>query len=401
MDPDASKKESLTSSPPLYRRVVAKLGTNLLTGGGDQLDVGIMASLARQVAELRRQSVQVLVVTSGAIAAGREALGLDREGRDIPFKQVLAAVGQARLMQHYQELFEPHGIQVAQALITKGDLDNREGYLNVRNTLEGLLELGVVPIINENDVVDVQEIGEVVFGDNDSLSAMVANLVDAELLALLTDIDGLYTADPRRNPDAELVARVERIDSRVERLAAGTGSRRARGGMVTKVQAAKLATSSGVAVVITSGHVPDVLLRLVGGEGIGTLFEPTASRMDSRRRWMLSGLASRGRVIIDEGAARALTIDHRSLLPAGIHKVEGEFGRGDLVEVYDSQGGQMGCGLTNYSASELSKIMGARSAEIRRLLGYKYGDEAIHRNDLALVERATEGESGRLPKKTA
>ena len=377
-----------------YARVVAKLGTNLLTGGGEGLDLAMMGSLAGQIAELHRQGVQVLVVTSGAIAAGREALGLSRVRKDIPFKQVLAAVGQGRLMHHYQEIFEPHGIQVAQALIANSDLDDREGYLNVRNTLEGLLGLGVVPVINENDVVAVEEIGPVVFDDNDRLSAMVANLVDADLLVLLSDIDGLYTSDPRRNPYAELLPRVERIDQGIEKLAGGAGSRRGRGGMVTKIQAAKAATSSGVTAVIANGRVPDVLARLAQGEAIGTLFEPTATKLDSRRRWMLTGIGSRGRIMIDKGAARALTADHRSLLPAGIRGLEGEFGRGDLVEIHDEAGAAVGCGLTNYSAAELSKIKGARSTDLERLLGYRYGDEVVHRNDLVLFERMVETAQG-------
>ena len=374
-----------------YSRIVAKLGTNLLTGGGAGLDPAVMGFLVGQVAELHRQGVQVLLVTSGAIAAGQEALKPSQKARrDIPFKQVLAAVGQGRLMQSYQRLFEPHGIQVAQALIANSDLDDREGYLNVRNTLNGLLDLGVVPVINENDVVAIQEIGPVVFGDNDILSAMVANLVDADLLVILSDIDGLYTADPRRDPDAELVARVERIDSRIEQLAGGAGSRRGRGGMATKIQAARVATSSGVTVVMANGHVPEVLPRVARGEAIGTLFSPTATKLDSRRRWMLSGIGSRGRIVIDQGAARALTADHRSLLPAGIRSLQGEFGRGDLVEICDEQETPVGCGLTNYGASELAKIVGAKSAEIRRLLGYKYGDEVVHRNDLVLLDRARE-----------
>ena len=374
---------------PSYSRVVAKWGSNLLTGGGEGLDLGIMGKLVNQVAELRRQGVQVLIVTSGAIAAGREALRSASKRRDVPYKQVLAAVGQGRLMHVYQQLFEPHGIIVAQALVTKGDLDNREGYLNVRNTLEGLLELGVVPIINENDVVDIAEIGQVVFGDNDNLSAMVANLVDADLLALLTDIDGLYTSDPRKDPMAELVPRVDRIDKRIEGLAGGAGSHRGRGGMVTKIQAARVATDSGVTVVIANGYTPDILLRLVKSEALGTMFTPTTTKLDSRRRWMLSGVSSRGRIVVDEGAAKALTADHRSLLPAGIRAVEGEFGRGDLVEIYDTGDSRLGAGLTNYSALELAKIKGCRSTDILRVLGYKYQDEVVPRNDLVLVQPAT------------
>ena len=371
----------------LYKRIVAKLGTNLLTGGGEGLDQEIIRSVVRQLAELHRQGVQIVVVSSGAIAAGRDALGLAKVRKDVPFKQVLAAIGQSRLMQRYQELFDGYGIKVAQALVANSDLDDREGYLNVRNTLEGLLGLGAVPIVNENDVVAIDEIGPAVFGDNDHLSAVVANLVDADFLVILSDIDGLYTSDPKKNPHAEMVHRVEVIDKQIEGLAGGTGSRRGRGGMVTKVGAAKTATASGVAVAIANGHVPDVLLRLARGEEIGTLFVPTTTRLDSRRRWMLSGAGTRGRIVVDSGAAQALSSNGRSLLPAGITGVEGEFGRGDLVEVHSDAGEQIGCGLTNYTSAELAKIRGANTSDLEKLLGYRYGDEVIHRNDLVLMER--------------
>ena len=369
----------------LYKRIVVKVGTNLLTSGSDRLDPAVLSSLVSQVAELHAAGVQTVIVSSGAIAAGQEALGAATGRKDIPYKQVLAAVGQSRLMHRYQELFQERGIQVAQALITKGDLDNREGYLNVRNTLEGLLDLGVVPIINENDVVDVREIAEIVFGDNDSLSAAVANLVDADLLALLTDIDGLYSSDPRRNLHAEFIHRVERIDKRIETLAGGAGSRRGRGGMMTKIEAAKVATAAGVTVVIASGHVPSVLLRLANGEAIGTLFAPTGDRIASRRRWLLSGLGSKGRIIVDDGAARALCQDNRSLLPAGISGVSGGFTRGDVVDICDSDGVRLASGLTQYTAADVSKIKGNRTGNIVKKLGYKYGDEVVHRNDMALV----------------
>lgn len=373
-----------------YRRIVAKVGTNLLTGGGEGLDLVVMQSMVRQMAELHQGGTQVLVVSSGAIAAGRDVLGLTKVRKDVPFKQVLAAIGQNRLMQRYQEMFNGYGIKIAQALVSNSDLDDREGYLNVRNTLEGLLALGVLPIINENDVVAIQEIGQAVFGDNDHLSALVANLVDADLLAILSDIDGLYTADPRRNPHAVLISRVDSIDTQVEALAGGTGTNRGRGGMVTKVKGAKTATSSGVTVAIANGHVPDVLLRLARGDAVGTLFPPTTTRLDSRRRWMLSGAGTRGRIVIDAGASQALSGQGRSLLPAGVSAVNGAFGRGDLVEVYNDAGEHIGSGLTNYSSSELAKIKGAKSSELERLLGYRYGDEVIHRNDLVMVDRAAE-----------
>ena len=370
-----------------YEKVVAKVGTNLLTAGTRRLDHGVLASLVGQVAALRQAGVRVVVVSSGAIAAGEEALSITKAHKDVPFKQVMAAVGQSRLMHLYQELFGVHDVLVAQALITKGDLDDREGYLNVRNTLEGLLDLGVVPIVNENDVVDIHEIGEVVFGDNDSLSAAVAGLVDADLLAMLSDIDGLYSSDPRKNPHAEPIREVAVIDSRIASLAGGAGTRHGRGGMATKIEAAKSATTAGITVVIASGHTPNVLTRLAGGEAIGTRFTPTSTRVDSRRRWLLTGFASKGRILIDEGAAAALSVRNRSLLPAGVRSVEGAFGRGDVVDICDDDDARLGSGLTQYSARELDRIKGVKSSDIMKLLGYKYGDEVVHRNDMALLDR--------------
>lgn len=368
-----------------YRRIVSKFGTNLLTGGTERLDRALMSGLVAQIAQARKEGVQVVVVTSGAIAAGNEVLEGMRSRKDTPYKQVQAAVGQSRLMARYTELFAAHNIHVAQALITKGDLDNREGYLNVRNTLEGLLELGIVPIVNENDVVDIREIGEIVFGDNDRLSAAVANLIDAELLVILSDIEGLYTANPKTNPEATLIERVERIDERISALAGGIGSSRGRGGMLSKIEAAKVATASGIPVIVASGQQPDVLTRLLRGERLGTTFEATRSRTDSRRRWMLSGLAQ-GAVIVDAGAAKALREQHRSLLPAGVRGVAGEFGRGELIDIRDSAGVTLGSGLTNYAAADVKKLVGAKSADILGLLGYKYGDEVIRRDNLVLLE---------------
>ena len=385
MSPELPPMSPDPRAAPRYRRIVAKFGTNLLTGGGDRLDAAILASLVTQVAALRSAGVEMLIVTSGAIAAGRDVLGGEGKRKDIPYKQMLAAVGQGRLMQQYSELFAGHGLHVAQALVTKGDLDNREGYLNVRNTLEGLLEMGVVPIINENDVVDIQEIGGIVFGDNDRLSAAVANLVDADLLAILTDIDGLFTADPRTDATARLIPRVERIDAVTESLAGGVGSQRGRGGMEAKVDAAKLATASGIPVIVANGYMADVLVRLAGGEAIGTLFAAARSRVGSRRRWMVAGLSTQGAIVVDDGAARALAEQHKSLLPAGVQALEGTFARGDLVEIRDTRGTRLGRGLANYSAADLEKIKGARSGDIARLLGYAYGDAVVHRNDLVLM----------------
>lgn len=368
-----------------YNRIVAKFGTKLLTGDSDHLNQEVMSSLVAQVAQLHHQGLELIVVSSGAIASGRYKLGLTREIRDIPFKQVLASVGQSRLMYAYEQLFSQHGITVAQALLTKADLCDRAGYLNARNTLLALLELRVLCIVNENDVVAVDEIQEAKFGDNDNLSAMVANLVDADLLLILTDIGGLYTADPHRRPDARLIPQVDRIDSEIERLAADTPSQLGTGGMITKIEAAKLATASGVTVVIADGRETDVILRLAAGEAVGTRFPPATSKLESRKRWMLSGLSTKGKLIVDSGAALALKKQKRSLLAAGIKQLEGDFQRGDIVNICDPDGSRLGCGITNYSSADIEIIKGAHSRKIAALLGYDYGSEVVHRNNLVVL----------------
>ncbi|MBA7483684.1 Glutamate 5-kinase [subsurface metagenome] len=368
-----------------YHRIVAKFGTSLLTGGSNCLNQDIMSSLVAQVSQLHQRGLELLVVSSGAIASGRYKLELTRKLKGIPFKQVLASIGQNRLMQAYEQLFSQHNITVAQALLTKADLSDRAGYLNTRNTLLALLELRVLCIVNENDVVAVDEIQEAKFGDNDNLSAMVANLVDADLLLLLGDIAGLYTADPHYHPDACLVPQVERIDAEIERLVADTPSGVGTGGMITKIEAARLATASGVTVVVADGREPDIILRLARGEAIGTRFLPTTSKLESRQRWMLSGLSTRGKLVVDSGAAVALRKQNRSLLAAGIRQVEGNFQRGDIVNIYDPQGSRLGCGITNYSSADIEAIKGAHSRKIAALLGYDYGSEVVHRNNLVVL----------------
>jgi len=368
-----------------YRRIVAKFGTGLLTSGSTQLNQDIMSSLVAQIARLHHRGLELVIVSSGAIASGKHKLGLVKTIKGIPFKQVMASVGQSRLMYIYEQLFSQHGITVAQALLTRADLSARAGYLNARNTLLALLELRVVCIVNENDVVEIDEIQEAKFGDNDNLSAMVANLVDADLLLLLTDTAGLYTTDPHRNPDAQLIPEVKNIGPEIERLAADTPSRLGTGGMTTKIEAAKLATASGVTVVIADGREPDIISRLAAGEAIGTRFLPKASKLDSRKRWMLSGLSTRGKLVVDSGAALALRKQKRSLLAAGIEQVEGKFQRGDIVQIYDPQGTHIGSGITNYSSADIDIIKGAQSRKIATLLGYDYGSEVVHRNNLTLL----------------
>jgi glutamate 5-kinase len=363
------------------RRLVVKVGTNTLTGGGDGLSRPQMLGLARQVARLVRDGHQVALVSSGAIVAGREALKLARHGKEIPFKQVLAAVGQARLMQKWDELFSIEDIIVAQTLLTRADLADRQGYLNARNTLLALLERGVVPIVNENDVVATEEIK---IGDNDNLSALVANLIDADLLILLTDQAGLYTADPRRSATATLIPEVPVITEEIVALAAGAGTMRGTGGMVTKVQAARLATESGISVLVAGGTTENVLVKAANGEAVGTRFPASRTRLESRKRWILSGLAGKAAAHIDEGAVSALKRG-RSLLPAGIVNVTGAFDRGDSVNIVGPEGKVVGCGVANYSAADLARIRGCRSAEINKMLGYHFGDEVLHRNNVVML----------------
>ncbi len=370
--------------PLKYKRLVVKAGTGVLTGGSQSLDADVLSSLVGQMARLHISGAEVILVTSGAVAAGRQTLALRADRRDIPFRQVLAAIGQGRLMGLYEQLFEEHGISVAQALLTWKDLSDRQGYLNVRNTLLALLELRVVPVLNENDVVAVDELGEV-FGDNDKLSALVANLVDADLLVILTDTDGLYTADPHVDPDAHLIQRVERVDSSVEMYTGEHLNPQSRGGMATKLEAARLATTSGISTVVCNGAEKDVILRLAQGVESGTLFLPTASRMESRKRWMLSGLSSHGEVQVDQGAVSALQGQNRSLLPAGVSGVGGEFQRGDSVYIMNGEGEKVACGIANYSSDDIGRIMGIRSDRIQSILGYHYGQEVVHRNNMVLL----------------
>lgn len=365
--------------------MVIKLGTSVLTAGTDRLNRPYMVGLARQVATLREQGCQVLLVSSGAIAAGRERLGSaphQRSRASVPLKQVFAAVGQSRLMHLYEQLFEIYGLQVAQALLTRDDLRDRRRYLNARNTLTLCLERGIVPIVNENDAVVTAEIR---VGDNDNLSALVAGLVGADLLLILTDIPGLYSADPRSDPAAELIPEVPVIDERIWAVAGGAGTARGTGGMRTKIQAADLATRSGATVVIASGAEPDVILRVAGGERLGTRFPAHGSYPDARRRWILAETARLSRLVVDAGAVNALVRDGRSLLPAGVVAVEGEFDRGQTVRIFAPDGREIARGLTQYRAADVRAIKGLHSAQIAETLGYDYGPEVVHRDDMVVL----------------
>ena len=370
---------------PSYRRIVVKAGTTLLTHGGDRLNLEVMATLVEQMARLHLGGMEAIMVSSGAVAAGRHALGVPRPDKDVPFRQVLAAAGQGRLMHAYEQLFDRHQLTVAQALLTRNDLNSRLGYLNVRNTLLSLLELRVIPVINENDVVAAEELTGEVIGDNDNLSALVANLVDADLLVMLGEMEGLYTADPHLDPEAQLISTVDRLDGEVDALGGGSWDGKGRGGMATKIEAARLATASGVNVAVCSGMEPDVLVRLVGGERIGTFFPASSTRMESRKRWMLSALSRGSKIVVDDGASNALVQHNRSLLPAGVQEVRGRFDRGEIVSITDSGDSRLAAGITNYGSEDLARIKGSHSDRIEEVLGHQYGDEVVHRNNMVIL----------------
>ncbi|MCC6606805.1 MAG: glutamate 5-kinase [Anaerolineae bacterium] len=366
----------------MYQRIVVKLGTSVLTGGSPQLDHPHMVELVRQCAALYRRGKDMIIVTSGAIAVGRHRLGFPDLPNTVTSKQMLAAVGQSRLMQMWERYFEIYGIHVGQMLLTRADVTNRKRYLNARDTLQTLLDNRIVPVINENDAVATEEIK---VGDNDNLSALVSTLSEADLLLLLTDQPGLFTADPRTNPDAQLIPEVNKIDEAVKALAGGSVSGLGVGGMATKLQAADVARRAGADVVIAAGRAPNVIERIVAGESVGTRFPALEKSLENRKRWIFAGRKARGCVVIDEGAARALLENGRSLLPAGITAVTGSFERGDTICIEGHNRQELARGITRYSSDDLQKIAGLRSDQIAERLGYGYGPVVVHRNDLILL----------------
>ncbi|HLS55057.1 MAG TPA: glutamate 5-kinase [Zeimonas sp.] len=363
------------------RRIVVKVGSTLVTNEGRGLDEGAISQWGRQIAELRALGKEVVMVSSGAVAEGMKRLGWAKRPKAMHELQAAAAVGQMGLAQVYETCFRAHGLGTAQVLLTHDDLADRKRYLNARSTLLALLELGVVPIINENDTVVTDEIK---FGDNDTLGALVANLIDADALVILTDQSGLFTGDPRRDPEACLLDRVVAGDPSLEAMAGGAGSSLGRGGMITKVLAARRAASSGAHTVVASGREADVLIRLARGESIGTRFIAQTPRMAARKQWLADHLQLRGSVRLDAGAASALVAGGRSLLPIGVTEVSGEFERGEAVAIRDPEGREIARGLINYSSSETRLIMRRPSSEIEGILGFVEEPELIHRDNLVL-----------------
>ena len=369
-----------------YNRIIVKAGTSLLTSGSGQINLSVIENLVSQIAGLRQKRHQIALVSSGAVAVGRSAIDSLFENKGVLERQVLAAIGQPRLMNIYEEYFSEQGIVCAQALLSRRDFDDRLGYLNLRNTLWSLMDRGMVPIINENDVVAVEELEGNVFGDNDSLSAMVSNVVDADLLLILGTVDGMFTKDPNIDQDARLIHTVEHFDESLNEFGGPSSDKVGRGGMTTKIEGAKLATSSGADVVIANGTVEFILERIIKGEQLGTLFLSNSSRLESRERWMVSRLLEGAHIKIDIGAERALSFDNGSLLAAGITNVEGEFQRGDVVPILGNAGRRISIGISNYSSTDLLQIRNLKSDAIEKTLGYHYGNAVVHRNNMVRLK---------------
>ncbi len=364
------------------KRVVLKIGSSLVASRDLGLRHDLIARLSRDIAELKTQQREIVLVSSGAIVAGIEKLGLKTYPQSIPLKQAAAAAGQSHLIHAYEKCFQETGQKVAQILLTHQDLTDRKRFLNARHTLTTLIELDVIPIINENDTVSVEEIR---FGDNDTLAGQVAHLVDADLFVILSDVNGLYTEDPRQNPQAELIPVVEDITPDIEQRAGTSRSQESRGGMVTKIQAAKDVGQFGVPTLIMNGETPDLLTQMFTDGGQGTLFLPQGRRLPSRKHWIAFTLRSKGQLVLDDGAVEALRHRGKSLLPSGILNIRGEFSSGDPVSCVDANGKEFAKGLVNLSSQALEKIKGRKTKEVQEILGGTEYEEIIHRDNLVIL----------------
>jgi len=363
------------------RRVVVKVGSNVLTAR-QGLNISVMRSIAGQISRLMEGGREVILVSSGAMASGLKKIGLERRPDELPQRQAVAAVGQAGLIMEYEKAFERHRLKAAQILLTSEDLSSRKRYLNARNTLNTLLDWKIVPIINENDTVSVEEIR---LGDNDNLAAMITLLMDADLLVILSDTDGLFTRDPRTEPDAELIPVVGVITKSTEKAAGSIPGPLGTGGMMSKINAARKVNSAGVPMVVAKGDKPDILVRLFGGEAHGTYFVPRRHKLTRRKCWIAFSLKPKGILTIDAGACTAVTRRGKSLLASGIIGVQGEFTVGAPVEFQAPGGAAVGVGLVNYGAADIRRIMGLRSQHISQVLGHKPYDEVIHRDNLVIT----------------
>lgn len=368
---------------PKAKRIVVKVGTAVISTPSGRLDLERMNNLVTQMANLAKKGYQLLLVTSGAIAAGLERLGKEERPSAIPELQAAASVGQGLLLQQYTNLFGQHDLKVGQVLLTQFDIIHREQYVNASNTFEKLFEVDVIPIVNENDTTAVEEIK---FGDNDTLAALVTNLVKADALIVLTDTEGLYTADPRTNAEAKLIAEVKEITPEIEKLAGDKGTEFGSGGMVTKIRAARIVTLAGASMVVADGRRPDVLLDVMGAKEVGTFFAPHKKKMTSRKAWIAFGRTTKGIIIVDDGAKEALRGRGKSLLPAGILACKGDFSMGDAVDIVDTQGNVFAKGLINFNTQEINKIKGLKSSEVAKVLTGEASEEVIHRDCLVILK---------------
>lgn len=361
------------------RRVVVKVGTSTLTHSNGQLNLERMERLVRELADLHNRDVEVILVSSGAIGTGANRMGLKKIPKTLPEKQALAAIGQGRLLHMYEKFFAEYGKTVAQVLLTREDLDERIRYLNATNTLLAILNMQVIPIINENDTVIVEEIK---IGDNDTLSTMVAGIVNADLLIILSDVDGLYDSDPRINKEARLQSEVNEVTPEMESNAASRGTTFASGGMLTKLKSASICMAAGIPMVIANSAEKNVIRRIFDGEELGTVFLPKEAKMHARKKWLAFGTVLHGELTVDAGAEQALVNRGKSLLASGVVKADGEFDRGTVVGVLTPDGKEIARGLVNYSAEEIRRIAGKKSSDIEKILGSKDYDEVIHRDNL-------------------
>lgn len=370
------------------RRAVVKVGSGVLTGK-DGLNSRVIGTITRDICTLRESGIEIILVSSGAISSGMKKIGLDKRPESLSQKQALAAVGQPSLMMAYERAFHRHGQKVAQILITRDDLNNRRRYLNARNTVITLLSWRIVPVFNENDTVSVDEIK---FGDNDNLSAMITNLTESQLLITLTDIDGLFDKDPRKNLDAKLVPVVEKAGSDILRYASSIPGALGTGGMASKLRACQKVSLAGVPTVIANGRKRGTLTGIFNGLDIGTLFMPQEQALCHRKHWIAFTRASKGGIVVDRGAEKALVQAGKSLLPSGIKDVSGAFSVGDSVVIFSEKGQELAVGIVNYGSADIQKIMGCRSSEIESRLGFKHDDEVIHRDNLVITDHIHEGE---------
>ncbi|MFH1779048.1 MAG: glutamate 5-kinase [Candidatus Omnitrophota bacterium] len=358
--------------------VVVKVGTSVLASKTHPLKEESIRDVAGQICALLDRGIKVILVSSGAIGAGMNLLGLKVRPKTLEKLQAAAAIGQSQLMKAYEEDFKSHGKIVAQVLLTREDLEDRKRYLNAKNTIFTILDYGAIPIINENDTVSVEEIK---FGDNDTLASLVTNLIGGDLLIILSDVDGLH----RQNGKGEIIDVVKEITGEIEKLASGTTKEASIGGMVTKIKAARVVTDSGIPLIIANGKTDDILIKIIDGKRVGTLFIPKLNKMTAKKRWIAFSTRPKGAVAVDTGAKQALAEKEKSLLPSGIIGVEGKFEASDIISIKDEKGREFARGLVNYSSEEVKKIKGANSKEIEKMLGYKYYDEVIHRDNLAVI----------------